>query len=108
MNKAHLGDQEDNAVLVTDLHGDREVVGSFGREKDFDNLLLERRIAFMMIDFNDLELTNIDCTLINHSSKNIHHLYFTFALPLAVRTANEKSLVGLCAFSNVNSANAAA
>jgi hypothetical protein len=88
MDVAHLGDQEDNTVLVTDLHGDREVVGSFGREKDFDGLLLERRIAFMMIDFNDLELINVDALLINHSSKNIDHLY----LPLHYHWLYERQM----------------
>lgn len=51
-----LGDQEDDTVLVADLHGDREIAGHVSREKDLDGLLLEWRVSVDMIHFDDLEL----------------------------------------------------
>jgi len=56
VDEAHLGDQEDNTILMTDLHGNREIVREISREKYFNSLLLEWRVSVDMINFDDLEL----------------------------------------------------
>ena len=41
MDDTVLGDEVDDAVLLRDLHGDREVVRGLGGEEDVDGLLGE-------------------------------------------------------------------
>lgn len=59
MDEAHFRDHVYDPVSVTDLHSYREVSTGFRREKDLDSLLLERWIAVLMINFNDLKLEAI-------------------------------------------------
>ena len=39
VNETVLGDEVDDAGSSRDLHGDREIVGGFGREEDVDCFL---------------------------------------------------------------------
>lgn len=50
------GDHINDAVFVADLHGDWEIILVLWREIDLGSLFLKGRIAFLMIDFNDLKL----------------------------------------------------
>lgn len=54
---AALGDHINDAIFVTDLHSDWEIILMLWREIDLNGLFLEGRIAFLMIDFNDLKLS---------------------------------------------------
>jgi hypothetical protein len=56
MNEPVFCDNKDDSIFMADLHGNREVIDSFRREKDFDGLLLERRISFLVVNFNNLKL----------------------------------------------------
>ena len=56
VNESVLGDEEDDAVPSRDLHCDREIVGRFGREEDIDGFLLERRVVWIMINLDDMQL----------------------------------------------------
>lgn len=56
VNITALGDHIDDAIFVADLHSDWEIVLMLWREIDLNGLFLEGRIAFLMIDFNDLKL----------------------------------------------------
>lgn len=51
-----LGREIDDAVLLGDLHGDREVVGCLGRKVDIDSLLRERRVGRLVINLDDVKL----------------------------------------------------
>lgn len=59
MNETVLGDEVDDAVLLRDLHRDREIVGSLRREENVDGLLRERRVWQGMIDLDDMELCDV-------------------------------------------------
>ena len=56
VNKAELGDEVDDPMLLGDLHGYREVVGRFRREENVDSLLLEGGIGGLVANLNDMEL----------------------------------------------------
>ena len=43
-----------DAVLLGNLHGYREVVGSFRREVNINGLLCERRIGGIVVDLHDM------------------------------------------------------
>lgn len=56
VNKAVLGDEVDNIILLADLHRYREVVAGFGREKDVYGLLSKGRITLLEINLDDVQL----------------------------------------------------
>jgi hypothetical protein len=56
MDETILGDNKDDSIFMADLHSNREVINSFCREKDFNGFLLEGRVSFSMIDFDNLKL----------------------------------------------------
>jgi hypothetical protein len=56
MDKSELCDDKDDSIFMADLHSNREIVGSLRGEKDFDSLLLEGRISFLVVNFNNLKL----------------------------------------------------
>ncbi len=56
MDETELGNEVDYTVLLRYLHGDGEVVGSFGREEDINRFLLEWRIGSLMTDFDNMQL----------------------------------------------------
>ena len=51
-----LGDEVDDAVLLRDLHGDREIVRGLGREEDVDGLLGEHWVRGVVVKFDDVKL----------------------------------------------------
>jgi hypothetical protein len=76
-------------MLLGYLHGDWEVVRSFGWEVDIDCFLNEGGIRSSMIDFHDMQLEHP--AVRKAQSSNI---WKRTLAPVAVRTANVNSLVG--------------
>lgn len=56
MYEAVLGDKVDDAVLLGNLHGHWEIVGSFWREVHIDGLLRKRRIWRGVINLDNMQL----------------------------------------------------
>ena len=56
VNKAVLGNHEDDTILLRDLESDGEIVGGLGREEDVDSLLLEDWVRFGVVDLNNVNL----------------------------------------------------
>ena len=59
VDEAILCNEVDDAVLLRDLHGDREVVSCLGREVNVDVLLSVWSIGRLVINFDDVELRRI-------------------------------------------------
>ena len=56
VDKAKLGDEVNDAVLLGHLHRDGEIVGCLGREKDVDCLFLKGRVAGLLTDLYHMQL----------------------------------------------------
>ena len=56
MDEAEFGDQENDAVLLRDLHSYWEIVCCLWREEHVNSLLLEYRISRLMVNFNNMKL----------------------------------------------------
>ena len=56
MDEAVLGHQVDDAVLLGDLHCNREIVGRLRREVDVDSLLGERRVRCLVVNLDNVQL----------------------------------------------------
>ena len=57
VDEAELCDQEDDAVLLTDLHGNREVAAGLWGEVNINSLLGVDRVSFLMINLDNVKLT---------------------------------------------------
>ena len=104
MDEALLRDEVDDAVLLGNLHGHREIVRRLWREIDIDRLLSERRVGRLVVNLNDMKLSKRYRLLCSGRVQRYEH---TFA-PVAVRTEKVKTLVGFWHPSILSSANAAA
>ena len=54
VDKAVLGNQENDVVLFGDLHGDWEIIDSFWREKDVDGTFLEDLLAVLVVNLDNV------------------------------------------------------
>ena len=61
MDEAVLGDKVDDTVLFRHLHGDGEVIRCLRREVDINVLLRKRRIRRLVIDLDNVQLTQRAC-----------------------------------------------
>ena len=88
MDEAVFRDKVNNSMLFRDLHGYGEVVGRLWWEVNIDVLLGEWRVRRLVVNFDNVQLESI-----RHDVVEGKILRRTLA-PVAVRTANVKSLVG--------------
>jgi hypothetical protein len=72
VDESKFGDQEDDIVLFTDLHGNREIIYSFWWEKDVDILFLELGITLLVIDLDNVELEINSLSIYLCSSSSTH------------------------------------
>lgn len=56
MDKTVFSDKVNDAVLLGDLHGYREVVGCLGWEEDIDCLFSEDGVRSVVINLDDVQL----------------------------------------------------
>ena len=55
MNEAVLGHQVHDTVTTANLHGHREVISRFGREKHIDGFLRKHRIFWRVVNLNNVQ-----------------------------------------------------